>query len=265
LQHNTSTPTLSSTTATPASRRASRSSLVLPLSRSLGSFSSHSSQHGPTARPLRPHQALDRPRRRRERPRFHQPRLARRRAAKGRRPPVRRRLRSQGPCVPLALALHPTDLHTLTPRASHADLVADALRPLLALDLPLVLSHLDSRANLRAHASDKGKARADPPSSASPADAAPPHSAHEDEDDAAAPAGFDLDPAVPAPPTTVPRSAGRYTLPDGVDKDECALLWIGGESLALNNVLLVHGRCRVRRALSPSPSPLSFARYEALL
>ncbi|GAA5856694.1 hypothetical protein JCM9279_000303 [Rhodotorula babjevae] len=128
--------------------------------------------------------------------------------------------------------------------AHKAHLVADALRPLLPPDLPLVLSHLDSRANLRAHASDKGKARADPPSAAA-AEPAPPHPAPEEDDDAAAPAGFDLDPSVPAPPTTVPRSAGRYTLPDGVDKDECALLWIGGESLALNNVLLVHGRCRV--------------------
>ncbi|GAA5899126.1 hypothetical protein JCM8208_003010 [Rhodotorula glutinis] len=133
--------------------------------------------------------------------------------------------------------------------AHKAHLVADALRPLLPATLPLVLSHLDSRANLRAHASDKGKARADPPSSPSAADAtAVPHPAPEEDeadDAAAAPAGFDLDPAVPAPPTTVPRSAGRYTLPEGVDKDECALLWIGGESLALNNVLLVHGRCRV--------------------
>ncbi|GAA5931462.1 hypothetical protein JCM3775_006860 [Rhodotorula graminis] len=130
--------------------------------------------------------------------------------------------------------------------AHKAHLVADALRQLLPTNLPLVLSHLDSRANLRAHASDKGKARADPPSAASNDAAAP--DLERDEADAAPapePAGFDLDPSVPAPPTTVPRSAGRYTLPEGVDKDECALLWIGGENLALNNALLVHGRCRV--------------------
>ncbi|GAA6032426.1 hypothetical protein JCM8097_008169 [Rhodosporidiobolus ruineniae] len=54
------------------------------------------------------------------------------------------------------------------------------------------------------------------------------------------------EPAAPPPPTTVPRSAAKYDLPDGVESvDECALMWIGPESLAMNNVLLTHGRCRL--------------------
>ncbi|BGP16795.1 hypothetical protein JCM10213_002189 [Rhodosporidiobolus nylandii] len=57
--------------------------------------------------------------------------------------------------------------------------------------------------------------------------------------------GDEEEPAAPAPPTTIPRSSSRYELPEGVDKDEVAIFWLGGESLALNNVLLTHGRCRV--------------------
>ncbi|BGP48820.1 Diphthamide biosynthesis protein 2 [Rhodotorula kratochvilovae] len=126
--------------------------------------------------------------------------------------------------------------------AHKAHLLADALRPLLPSSTPLLLSHLDSRANLHSHApgahsapaptpsSPKGKAR----SSSSPSDEPAPE-----------PAGFDLDPSVPAPPTTVPRAAARYDLPAGVARDDCVLYWIGPESLALSNTLLTHGRCRV--------------------
>lgn len=141
------------------------------------------------------------------------------------------------------------------PKRTSADLVADALRPLLPDGLPLVLSHLDSRANLRAHAADKGKARADESE----------HGAADDDDEEEeqeTAAGFDLDPAVPAPPTTVPRSAGRYTLPSGVTKDDCALFWLGGESLALSNTLLTHGRCRVW-AFDPASCAGDEARLES--
>lgn len=167
------------------------------------------------------------------------------------------------------------------------DLVADALRSHLPASIPVVLSHLDKRANLRSHArrpapapSDsytdkeeglnggKGKAPARAAEAVAAADQeetrpladasapsrtsgeAPPDNSRDDDDEAAAtrsePLGFDLEPTVPEPPTTVPRSSARYDLPPGVDSvDDCALVWIGGESLALNNVLLTHGRCRV--------------------
>ncbi|GAA6014124.1 hypothetical protein JCM8202_005155 [Rhodotorula sphaerocarpa] len=140
--------------------------------------------------------------------------------------------------------------------AHKSHLVADALRSQLSDSIPLVLSHLDKRANLRSHArpsappptsakdkpsnpgdTSKGKAPATAAAEAEPSDPAQEESE---------PLGFDLEPEVPAPPTTIPRSSVRYELPDGVENvDECALVWIGPESLALNNVLLTHGRCRV--------------------
>ncbi|GAA5874434.1 hypothetical protein JCM3774_005718, partial [Rhodotorula dairenensis] len=170
--------------------------------------------------------------------------------------------------------------------AHQSHLVADALRSHLPASIPLVLSHLDKRANLRSHAhparnssprtetpsSEKGKAPAAdrpervereegassaaganisasaPPGGISAAadDDTVPELASREEDAPEAPLAFDLEPSVPEPPTTVPRSTARYQLPPGVDSvDQCALVWIGGESLALNNVLLTHGRCRV--------------------
>ncbi|GAA5851614.1 hypothetical protein JCM8547_001149 [Rhodosporidiobolus lusitaniae] len=54
------------------------------------------------------------------------------------------------------------------------------------------------------------------------------------------------EPVAPPPPTTVPRTSQRYDLPPGVEsRDECAIFWLGGEGLALNNVLLTHGQCQV--------------------
>ncbi|GAA5820936.1 hypothetical protein JCM3770_002636 [Rhodotorula araucariae] len=141
-----------------------------------------------------------------------------------------------------ALAAHPAKAAVLlydVAYAHKAHLVADTLRPLLPASLPLVLSHLDSRANLRSHAPAAHSAPA--PS----ADAKGKTRASPDDDDEQEPAGFDLDPAVPAPPTTVPRAAARYDLPAGVARDDCVLFWIGPESLALSNTLLTHGRCRV--------------------
>ncbi|BGP08710.1 Diphthamide biosynthesis protein 2 [Rhodotorula toruloides] len=133
--------------------------------------------------------------------------------------------------------------------AHKAHLVADALRSHLPPSLPVVLSHLDKRANLRSHAhtsgtisetstsssTTKGKERApSSPPSAFAADTDTPSLAYDDE------------PSVPPPPMTVPRTSSRYDLPEGVESiEDCVLFWIGPESLALSNVLLTHGRCRV--------------------
>lgn len=86
------------------------------------------------------------------------------------------------------------------------------------------------------------------------ADAAP---APEDEAelDNATPADgvSDLAPA-PTPEGLVPSAAMphepskrgvQYELPDGVSVDDCAIFYIGGESLGLNNLLITHGRCAV--------------------
>lgn len=136
--------------------------------------------------------------------------------------------------------------------------MADALRSHLPESIPLVLSHLDKRANLRSHTRPASNFATAPPSTehapsagekgkAPAADRREEGGGEEVPADAAEPLAFDLEPSVPAPPTTVPRPTARYQLPPGVDDvDQCALVWIGGESLALNNLLLTHGRCRVR-------------------
>lgn len=126
------------------------------------------------------------------------------------------------------------------------DLVADALRTELGDKCPVVLSHLDKRANLRSHSagSTKGKEREGAEEAAVEGEGEP---SREDEMNAQ----VDPDePVAPPPPTTVPRAPARYDLPEGVESiEECALFWIGPESLALTNLLMTHGRCRV--SLSP--------------
>lgn len=78
-----------------------------------------------------------------------------------------------------------------------------------------------------------------------------------DEVDNATPADgvSDLAPA-PTPEGLVPSTAMphkvsdravKYDLPDGVAVDDCAIFYIGGESLGLNNLLITHGRCTVSR------------------
>ncbi|GAA5837907.1 hypothetical protein JCM11251_004695 [Rhodosporidiobolus azoricus] len=99
--------------------------------------------------------------------------------------------------------------------------------------------------------------------SSSPTPAAPPHppslsskkgkerATHEDSAEAEAEEEGEAEeetdePAAPPPPTTIPPSPSKYDLPPSVDSvDECAIFWLGGESLALNNLLLTHGRCKV--------------------
>ena len=122
------------------------------------------------------------------------------------------------------------------------ELVASALRIELGDRFPVVLSHLDKRANLRSHSSSsvKGKEREYSSSSKSQSPLV-----EEEENDM----NFEVDPSeptAPPPPTTVPLAPSRYELPAGVGSiEECALYWIGPESLALTNLLMTHGRCRV--------------------
>jgi diphthamide biosynthesis protein 2 len=47
-------------------------------------------------------------------------------------------------------------------------------------------------------------------------------------------------PTKPDPPTR------RYELPEGVEIEDCAIWYLGGESLGLNNLLITHGKCPVR-------------------
>lgn len=120
--------------------------------------------------------------------------------------------------------------------------MADAVRTELGDKFPVVLSHLDKRANLRSHSAGSLKGKEKEDAEAEPVEPEEPES-REDEMNAQ----VDPDePIAPPPPTTVPRAPSRYDLPEGVESiEECALFWIGSESLALTNLLMTHGRCRV--------------------
>ncbi|GAA6060596.1 hypothetical protein JCM10212_004575 [Sporobolomyces blumeae] len=122
--------------------------------------------------------------------------------------------------------------------AHKAHLVADALRAELGDRCPVVLSHLDKRANLQSHAAAtiKGKERAEGDGEAVDDETETDMNAEVDPEE----------PIAPAPPTTVPRAPSRYELPEGVESiEDCALYWLGPESLALTNLLMTHGRCRI--------------------
>ncbi len=125
------------------------------------------------------------------------------------------------------------------------------------LHLPLVLSRVDRRVNL----DKKGKSRDTGDSPADDSTDAPEPAANTDdhidapEADNATPADgvSDLAPA-PTPAGLVPSAAMphkpsdravKYDLPEGVNVDDCAIFYLGGESLGLNNLLITHGRCAV--------------------
>jgi diphthamide biosynthesis protein 2 len=147
------------------------------------------------------------------------------------------------PCFILSLA------HTAS-----TDAVYESLRP--AVNLPLVMSRVDRRGNL-----DKRQQTV----SARLDDSAANTAVFEGEEGQAerntTPADgiSDLPPA-PTPEGLVPSDAlpakpdpprVSYDLPDGIETiEECAIFYLGGESLALNNLLMTHGRCSVRDAFN---------------
>jgi len=99
------------------------------------------------------------------------------------------------------------------------DLIADALRTELGDKLPVVLSHLDKRANLNSHGAGslKGKERERSEDSQPISNESEEAQSREDEMNAQ----VDPDePTAPSPPTTVPRAPSRYDLPDGVESIE---------------------------------------------
>lgn len=120
------------------------------------------------------------------------------------------------------------------------------------VSLPVSLSRIDRHVNSR----NKGKGRQDdsdvvsePASTTtSPAPLETP-----EVDNTPADGVSDLAPA-PTPEGLVPSSelptkpaAPRvaYDLPDGLDIEDCAIFYLGGESLGLNNLLMTHGKCSV--------------------
>ncbi|KAK4057237.1 Diphthamide biosynthesis protein 2 [Microbotryomycetes sp. JL221] len=119
------------------------------------------------------------------------------------------------------------------------------------LDTPVLLSRIDKRVNQ----DKKGKAKqlgVDAVSDRSDETTAVDDSAPVE--DTTAPDGTsDLDPA-PTPAGLVPSESLianaaskwiRYDLRDGVTVAECAIFYVGGESLGLNNLLLTHGKIPV--------------------
>lgn len=129
--------------------------------------------------------------------------------------------------------------------------VYEALVPLLP-EFSIILSRIDREVNLTAKPA--------PSPSAAPTNTAS-TSTHEQDDVDNTPADgvSSLSPApMPAnamiPSAALPRSAIppriAYDLPEGVSIAECAIFYLGSESLGLNNLLICNGKCNVRYATS---------------
>ncbi|SGY13620.1 BQ5605_C010g05915 [Microbotryum silenes-dioicae] len=134
------------------------------------------------------------------------------------------------------------------------DLIFDQLEP--RVNLPLSMARIDRRTNKinkkgksPVH-SDNEAASASAPTLATPQE----EPVENDGDDTTPPDGVSNIAPAPTPeglvpsetmPTrpTPPRIA--YELPEGTTIDDCAIFYIGGESLALNNILITHGKCPV--------------------
>ena len=137
-----------------------------------------------------------------------------------------------------------------------AEAVHAELAPLI--QLPFILSRVDRCVNL----DKKGKSRdtgdatpADSPDTSTEPTADADDTAAASEADNATPADgvSDLAPA-PTPEGLVPSTAMphkpsdravKYDLPEDASVDDCAIFYLGGESLGLNNLLITHGRCPV--------------------
>ncbi|KDE07589.1 hypothetical protein MVLG_02055 [Microbotryum lychnidis-dioicae p1A1 Lamole] len=138
--------------------------------------------------------------------------------------------------------------------AYKAHLIFDQLEP--RVNLPLSMARIDRRTNKinkkgksPVH-SDNEAASASAPTLATPQE----EPVENDGDDTTPPDGVSNIAPAPTPeglvpsetmPTrpTPPRIA--YELPEGTTIDDCAIFYIGGESLALNNILMTHGKCPV--------------------
>ncbi|KAL8292323.1 hypothetical protein RQP46_001789 [Phenoliferia psychrophenolica] len=123
--------------------------------------------------------------------------------------------------------------------AHQAELVHAELQS--QMSLPVILRRVDRQMNL----DKKGKGREFPVDE----ETEPTH----DADRTPADGVSDLEPA-PTPeglvpsadlPLTTPASRISYDLPEGVAIDDCTIFYLGPESLALNNLLMTHGRCPV--------------------
>lgn len=131
-----------------------------------------------------------------------------------------------------------------------SDEVYNALAP--KISLPLVMSQIDRRGNV--DKKGKGPTRDETASEGTFADEG--DDVESRPDTTPADGVSDLPPA-PTPQGLVPSDALpskpdppriSYDLPQGVDSvEECAIFYIGGESLALKNLLMTHGRCSVSR------------------
>lgn len=126
-----------------------------------------------------------------------------------------------------------------------AELVHEALQSLISLRV--VLSRVDRRVNIN----KKGKSREQEEPAAA---ASLPEVVEQDDeqvDTTPADGVSDLPPA-PTPAGLVPSSAlpskpaaprVSYDLPEGVEIQDCAIFYLGAESLGLNNLLMTHGKC----------------------
>ncbi|KAK4704388.1 diphthamide biosynthesis protein 2, partial [Phenoliferia sp. Uapishka_3] len=114
------------------------------------------------------------------------------------------------------------------------------------MSLPIILRRVDRQMNL----DKKGKGREVPVDEEEAAEQAP---TSDGVDRTPADGVSDLEPA-PTPEglvpsdylhLTAPTPRISYDLPAGVGIDDCTIFYLGAESLALNNLLMTHGRCPV--------------------
>ncbi|SCZ89665.1 BZ3500_MvSof-1268-A1-R1_Chr9g10537 [Microbotryum saponariae] len=138
--------------------------------------------------------------------------------------------------------------------AYKAHLIFDQLEPLV--NLPLSMARIDRRTN---RVNKKGKSSVQSEDEAASA-SAPTRATTQDEpvendgDDTTPPDGVSNVAPAPTPEGLVPSETMpirptppriAYELPEGTTIDDCAIFYIGGESLALNNILMTHGKCPV--------------------
>lgn len=155
---------------------------------------------------------------------------------------------------PVRLQLTVPLLFLIQRKLSHPERFSNAEKVHVALvdkiSLPVILSSIDRQVNLRGD--KKGKNRAAPPSPTTTS--SPPSQEEEETNNTPADGISSLSPA-PTPeglipsmelPTKPTPPRVSYDLPQGVEKGDCAIFYLGGESLGLNNLLMTSGGCSVR-------------------
>lgn len=130
--------------------------------------------------------------------------------------------------------------------------VFETLQPIM--NIPIIFSEIDRSVNL----DKKGKGKETLPILESSSEIDSPAQEAEEETNcppdgisslpiAPTPIGLVPSEDLPLPSTTIRHSTTKYAfdLPAGVEMSECGIFYIGEESLSLNNILIINGKCPV--------------------